>query len=223
MTEVPLECIEINPSAPPSHVVIWLHGLGADGHDFEALVPELQMPDTLPVRYVFPHAPMRPISVNMGEVMRGWYDIRQPDVSRDVDFQGIEDSALQLINLIDGETAAGIPSDRIVLAGFSQGSVIALHTGLRYGAPLAGILALSTYCPTLTALRQERSAANQQIPIMMAHGHHDPLIPFRLAEAARDGLLEFDYPVQWYAYPIAHELCLEEIQQVRSWLLEVMI
>ena len=218
-----LEYIEINPSAPPAYVVIWLHGLGADGHDFEALVPELQMPDTLPIRYVFPHAPQRSITVNMGMVMRGWYDIVEPDLSRNVDHQGIEDSAAHLTSLIDREIAAGMPSDRIVLAGFSQGGVIVLHAGLRFGSPLAGILALSTYCPTLASLGQEKSSANQRIPMMMAHGRHDPLIPVTLGETARDGLLEFDYPVQWYEYPIAHELCLEEIQQVRSWMLEVMI
>jgi len=165
---------------------------------------------------------MPPITVNMGMVMRGWYDILEPDVSRDLDFQGIEASAAHLTSLVQREIESGMPSDRIVLAGFSQGGVIVLHAGLRFEFPLAGILALSTYCPTLTSLGQERSAANQQTPIMMAHGRHDPLIPASLGETARDGLLELDYSVQWYEYPIQHEVCLEEIQQVRSWMLEVM-
>lgn len=222
MEDTPLECIQINPTAPPSHVVIWLHGLGADGHDFEALVPELKIPDTLPIRYIFPHAPMRPITINMGMVMRGWYDIREMDLSRDVDYPGIKVSAAQLASLINNEIEAGMPSNRIVLAGFSQGGVITLHTGLRYGTPLAGILALSTYCPTLASLGQEESAANQRIPLMMAHGRNDPLIPIALAETARDGLLDRDYVVQWHDYPIGHEVCMEEIQQVRKWMLKVM-
>jgi phospholipase/carboxylesterase len=222
MIESSLEYIEINPSAQPAYVVIWLHGLGADGHDFEALVPELRMPADLPVRYIFPHAPMRPITVNMGMVMRGWYDIVEPDVSRDVDFQGIEASAAHLTSLIQHEIEAGMPSERILLAGFSQGGVIVLHAGLRFKFPLAGILALSTYCPTLTSLGREQSTANQRIPIMMAHGRYDPLISVSLGEAARDRLLDLGYPVQWHEYPIQHELCLEEIQQVRSWMLEVM-
>jgi phospholipase/carboxylesterase len=222
MHESPLEYIEINPSTPPTYVVIWLHGLGADGHDFEALVPELKMPDTLPVRYVFPHAPLRPITVNMGMVMRGWYDIVQPDVARRVDLQGILASAAHLTALIRREIASGMPSDRIVLAGFSQGGVIVLHAGLRFESRLAGILALSTYCPTLSSLGQEERRANHQTPIMMAHGRHDPLIPAALGQTARDGLLELNYSVQWYEYPIQHEVCLEEIEQIRRWMLAVM-
>lgn len=203
-------------------MVIWLHGLGADGHDFEALVPELHMPADMPVRYIFPHAPMRPITVNMGMVMRGWYDIVEPDVSRNVDFQGIEASGAHLTSLIQQEIEAGMPSERILLAGFSQGGVIVLHAGLRLRFPLAGILALSTYCPTLTSLGLEQSTANQRTPIMMAHGRYDPLIPAGLGETARDRLLDLGYAVQWHEYPIQHELCLEEIQQVRSWMLEMM-
>ena len=217
-----MEYIEINPSAPPAYVVIWLHGLGADGHDFEAIVPELKLPETLPVRYLFPHAPLRPITVNMGMVMRGWYDIVEPDVSRKVDQTGIEESAAQLAELIQREIVTGMSSERIVLAGFSQGGVIVLHAGLRFESPLAGILAMSTYCPTLASLEQVSRTANQHTPIMMAHGRYDPLIPAALGKTARDGLIDRGYAVQWHEYPIQHEVCTEEIRQVRDWMVTLM-
>lgn len=158
----------------------------------------------------------------MGMVMRGWYDIVDPDVSRKVDHMGIEESAAQLAALIQHEIESGMPSERIVLAGFSQGGVIVLHAGLRYDSPLAGILAMSTYFPTLASLEQVRSTANQHTPIMMAHGRNDPLIPVALGKTARDGLIDRGYAVQWHEYPIQHEVCQEEIQQVRIWLREVM-
>lgn len=221
MNQSDLEFIEIDPATDPAYSVIWLHGLGADGHDFEAIVPELKMPDSVPIRYIFPHAPMRPITVNMGMVMRGWYDIVDQDLSYDVDYKGIEASAALLTHLIQAEMDAGMPSERILLAGFSQGGVIVLHAGLRFTAPLAGILALSTYCPTLTALESAQGAANQRTPIMLAHGRHDPLIPVTLGQMARDGLVDLNYDVQWYDYPIQHEVCLEEIQQIRGWMLEL--
>lgn len=220
MVEYLLDSVEINPSAPASHVVIWLHGLGADGHDFEAIVPELNMPEQLPVRYVFPHAPMRPVTVNGGEVMPAWYDI--VDLGRQVDTDGIHASDRHLRALIKRELDAGIASEHIVLAGFSQGGAIVLHTGPRFEKPLAGILALSTYSPTVRALANERSTANLNIPIMMAHGLQDPIIPISLAVVARQALIDLNYAVQWHTYPMAHQVCRAQIEDIRAWLLDVL-
>jgi phospholipase/carboxylesterase len=217
-----LDCVEINPSKPASHVVIWLHGLGADGHDFEAIVPELQLPDTLPIRYVFPHAPIRSVTINYGMQMRAWYDILEMDVSRKVDLDSIASSAAQLEDLIQNELESGFSPQQILLAGFSQGGAIVLHTGLRYSRPLAGILALSTYLPTLDTLEAERNGANTDIAIMLAHGKYDPLIPIAHAIATHKELLRLDYSVQWFQYPMQHEVCMDEIRQIRSWLLDLL-
>ncbi len=222
MTAELLECVEINPIGDPAYVVIWLHGLGADGHDFEAIVPELRLPEDLTIRYVFPHAPTRPVTINMGMVMRAWYDILEMDVSRKVDMNNIAESSLLLRNLIQRELDAGIPSEKILLAGFSQGGAIVLHTALRYEKPLAGLMALSTYLPTVADLAAERADANRQIPILMAHGQHDPVIPICHAENTRKALVQLDYAIQWHAYPMEHQVCMEEIQVIRSWMLEIM-
>jgi len=222
MTSELLECIEMNPETEPAYVVIWLHGLGADGHDFEAIVPALQLPAALPIRYVFPHAPMRPVTVNMGMVMRAWYDILEMDVSRKVDTGNIATSSDQLKDLIQRELNAGIPSDRIVLAGFSQGGAIALHTALRYPEPLAGILALSTYLPTIESLAAERSDANRNLPIFMVHGEHDPVIPIVHAEDTREQLTRLGYAIQWRVYPMEHQVCNDEVGDIRTWMLAVM-
>ena len=222
MTSELLECVEINPKKEPAYVVIWLHGLGADGHDFEAIVPELRLPESLPIRYVFPHAPTRPVTINMGMVMRAWYDILDMDVSRKVDVDTIVESSELLRNLIQRELDAGIPSERILLAGFSQGGAIVLHTALRYEKPLAGLLALSTYLPTVDSLAAERSDANRHIPILMAHGKHDPMIPIVNAEKTREALTRLDYTIQWHTYPMEHQVCMEEIQAIRNWMLEIM-
>ena len=209
MTSELLECVEINPKKEPAYVVIWLHGLGADGHDFEAIVPELRLPESLPIRYVFPHAPTRPVTINMGMVMRAWYDILEMDVSRKVDVDTIVESSELLRNLIQRELDAGIPSERILLAGFSQGGAIVLHTALRYEKPLAGLLALSTYLPTVDSLAAERSDANRHIPILMAHGKHDPMIPLINAENTRETLTRRGYTIQWHTYPMEHQVCME--------------
>lgn len=222
MTSELLECVEINPEKEPAYVVIWLHGLGADGHDFEAIVPELRLPESLPVRYLFPHAPMRPVTINMGMVMRAWYDILEMDVSRKVDVDTIVESSSLLRDLIQRELDAGIPSERILLAGFSQGGAIVLHTALRYEKPLAGLLALSTYLPTVDSLAAEHSDANRHIPILMAHGKHDPMIPIINAENTREALTRLGYTIQWHTYPMEHQVCMEEIQAVRNWMLEIM-
>jgi len=222
MTSELLECVEINPEKEPAYVVIWLHGLGADGHDFEAIVPELRLPESLPVRYLFPHAPTRPVTINMGMVMRAWYDILEMDVSRKVDVDTIVESSSLLRDLIQRELDAGIPSERILLAGFSQGGAIVLHTALRYEKPLAGLLALSTYLPTVDSLAAEHSDANRHIPILMAHGKHDPMIPIINAENTREALTRLGYTIQWHTYPMEHQVCMEEIQAVRNWMLQIM-
>lgn len=214
-----LDSVEINPKRRAEYAVIWLHGLGADGHDFEPIVPELGIPESVPIRFVFPHAPKRPVTINGGMVMRAWYDILDLG-TRKVDLQAIHESSGLLRRLIEREMAAGIASDRIVLAGFSQGGAIALHTGLRYEQPLAGILALSTYSPSVGSLAQDRSEANARIPILMAHGRHDPVIPISAAISTRDALTQLNYSIQWQAYPMQHEVCMEEISAIRTWLIE---
>lgn len=222
MTSEILECVEMNPEVEPAYVVIWLHGMGADGHDFETIVPALQLPDTLPIRYLFPHAPQRTVTVNMGVVMRAWYDIVETDVSRQVDVDSILASAQLLDNLIQRELDNGVPSEKILLAGFSQGGVIVMHTTLRHAKPLAGILAMSTYLPTVDSLEAERSEANRNIPIFMAHGQNDPVIPIVNAENTREALARLDYNVQLRTYPMEHHVCIEEIADIRTWLLEVL-
>lgn len=217
-----LDCVEIDPDGEPSAVVIWLHGLGADGHDFEAIVPELRLPDELPVRFVFPHAPRRPVTINFGMVMRAWYDIVEMDVARKIDFDNFLESAERLKDLIARERKSGIPSERILLAGFSQGGAVALHTGLRYEEPLAGIMALSTYLPTVEQLAKERSTANAAVPVFMAHGRYDSMIPIDNATVAREAMESLGYPVEWHAYPIEHQVSMDEIRDIRNWLLTVL-
>ena len=211
-----LDAIEITTGDAPRLAVIWLHGLGADGHDFEPIVPELRL--RLPVRFVFPHAPVRPVTINGGMQMRAWYDILGFDRRAKEDAAGIQASAAAVTELIDREIERGLSSDRIVLAGFSQGGAIALHTALRSPKPLAGVLALSTYLPLATTLASERSAANAAIPLFMAHGTDDPVLPFGLAETSRRALEALGYVVDWHAYRMAHSVCMEEVRAIGAWL-----
>lgn len=211
-----IETVEIGPG-DASHAVIWLHGLGADGHDFEPVVPELQLAD-MPVRFIFPHAPIQPVTINGGMHMRAWYDIRSPQIQQDEDESGIRRSQTLLENLITREGERGIPGQQIILAGFSQGGAIALQTGLRYAEPLGGILALSTYLPLVASLEQERSEANNATPIMMAHGRFDPIVPLSLAEDSRYFLQQAGYQIEWKVYPMQHQVCMEEIQDISGWL-----
>ncbi len=218
-----LDCIEINPSAPPAVTIIWLHGLGADGHDFEAIVPELHLPESLPIRYVFPHAPVRSVTINAGLRMRAWFNIldlgfRADSVDRD---QFLESEEL-LKALIHAELKSGTPSERIVLAGFSQGGAIVLHTGLRYPKQLAGILALSMHLPTIHTLAPELSPANRNVPILMAHGQMDPVIPIDKAIETRQELTRLGYEISWQEYPMQHSVCADEIRAIRSWLIEIL-
>lgn len=215
-----LDAVEINPPGTPRACIIWLHGLGADGHDFEPLIPQLGLVDTLGVRVVLPHAPHRPVTINSGMVMPAWYDIRSADFSRGEDSEGIRESEQQLRVLIQRQLDSGIPSERIVLAGFSQGGAIVLHSGLRYPQPLAGILALSTYLPLADTLAAEAAAANSKVPIMMAHGMQDPVVPVMLALQSRDRLQQLGYSVNWHSYPMQHALCPEELGELRDWLLK---
>jgi phospholipase/carboxylesterase len=211
-----LDAIEITTGGPVRLAVLWLHGLGADGHDFEPIVPELEL--RFPVRFVFPHAPVRPVTINGGMAMRAWYDILGFDRAAKEDTAGIRASAAALTELVDREIERGMPSDRVVLAGFSQGGAIALHAALRERRPLAGVLALSTYLPMAATLASERSAANAAIPIFMAHGTADSVLPLALAEYSRTTLEAFGYAVDWHEYPMAHSVSLEEIRAIGAWL-----
>lgn len=214
-----LPCVEIEPKGEAECAVVWLHGLGADGHDFEPIVPYLRLDDGLGVRFVFPHAPKRAVTLNMGLIMRAWYDIRQIDLRRAHDEQGIRESTAHVRALLAREhDERGIPWDRIVLAGFSQGGAIALHAGLRHPERLAGILALSCYLVCEDTVEAERHEANLETPIFQAHGRLDPMVPVDRGAEARDRLRELGYPVQWKTYPMGHEVCPEEIGDVGTWL-----
>jgi phospholipase/carboxylesterase len=216
------DAIVMTPATAPSASVIWLHGLGADGTDFVPLVPELRLPDTQAPRFIFPNAPVRPVTVNNGMSMRAWYDIYSL-VSRDrEDAAGIQASATSVHGLIDQERAAGIAAQRIVLAGFSQGGAIALQAGLRYGQPLAGILSLSAYLPLATTVAAEGSAANHGIPILMCHGTQDPIVPLDLARRSFAALTDLGYRPQLLEYPMQHSLCGEEVVAISRWLAQVL-
>jgi phospholipase/carboxylesterase len=206
------------PAAPAAASVIWLHGLGADGRDFVPIVPELKLPAEPGVRFVFPHAPVRPVTLNNGMRMRAWYDIRTLTAEGRADETGLRESGARLAEYIAKERAAGIDAARIVVAGFSQGGAVALHAGLRYAEPLAGILALSTYLPLASTLATERNAANQETPILMCHGLYDPVLPHGLGVMARDALRALGYTVDWQEYPMQHQVCLPEIEAIGAWL-----
>ena len=216
-----MESIEIQTGPRPQAAVIWLHGLGADGHDFEPIVPELRLPESLPVRFVFPHAPVRPVTLNQGMRMRAWYDIFQLGGGAE-DEAGIRTSESALKALVAEETKKGIKPERIVLAGFSQGGAIAMHTALRYPQRLAGVLALSTYLPLAGKFAAERSEANRAAPIFMAHGLYDDIIPLVRAEQSRKALADAGYNVEWRRYPMAHSVCPEEIADIASFLVRIL-
>lgn len=214
----PLERIEILPDAPATHSVIWLHGLGADGHDFASLQPLLGLEDR-PVRWIFPHAPVQPVTINGGMRMRAWYDIFSLDFdSRREDERGVLASHEAVAALVAEEREQGIPPERIVLAGFSQGGAIALHLGLRYPERLGGIMALSTYLVRAGSWKGEVHAANRETPIFQAHGSFDPMVPLARGQAARAALEELGYAVEWRSYPMAHQVCPEEIAHISAWL-----
>ena len=215
---VPLQAVELETGPRPAASVIWLHGLGADGHDFEPIVPELDLPPAPAVRFVFPHAPAIPVTLNGGMVMRAWYDVYGLDGPRREDEAGIRASQARVEALLAREKARGVTAARIVLAGFSQGGAVALQTALRHGERLAGVLALSTYLPLAAALSAEASPANHDVPIFMAHGAQDPVIPLDRAARSRDRLAGLGYAVEWHEYPMPHSVCGEEIADVGAWL-----
>jgi phospholipase/carboxylesterase len=216
-----LETIEVETGARPGAAVIWLHGLGADGHDFEPIVPELRLPASKPVRFIFPNAPQRPVTINMGMRMPAWYDILQLGGGVE-DEAGIRESQAQIEKLMTREKTRGIPASRIVLAGFSQGGAIVLQTALRHAERLAGVMALSTYLPLHGKLEKERQAMNNDLPIFMAHGAYDPMIPMLRAQHSRDALQALGYPVEWREYPMPHSVCPEEIADIAAFLLRVL-
>ena len=216
----PLAHVELSTGPEPKGTVIWMHGLGADGWDFVPIVRELPLPEGLDLRFIFPHAPTRPVTINNGYVMRAWYDIAMQDLARRADEHGIRESQRAIEHLVQRERDRGVPCDRIVLAGFSQGGAIALQTGLRYGETLAGIVALSTYLPLEESLDQEVSAANRRTPIFMAHGTEDPIVPVDLAQASRQKLEARGFNVQWHEYPMPHSVCAEEVEALARWLAE---
>ncbi len=212
------DAVVLAPATPASASVIWLHGLGADGHDFVPIVPELKLPTEPAVRFVFPHAPVRPVTLNMGMRMRAWYDIRTLTAEGRADEAGIRESVALLGRYIAAECAAGVESGRIIVAGFSQGGAVALHAGLRYPERLAGILALSAYLPLQSQLAAELSAANRATPILMCHGQFDPVLPMQLGVLARDWLLSERYPVEWKEYPMQHQVCQPEIHDISAFI-----
>ena len=216
-----LETIEVETAGKPASAVIWLHGLGADGHDFEPIVPGLGLPASNPVRFVFPNAPHRPVTINMGMRMPAWYDILQLGGGPE-DEAGIRASQAQIESLIEREKTRGIPSRRIVLAGFSQGGAIALQTALRLRERIAGVMALSTYLPLKDKLEKERSPMNGDLPIFMAHGAYDPMIPMARAQQSRVALLALGYPVEWHEYPMPHAVCPAEIADISAFLLRLL-
>jgi phospholipase/carboxylesterase len=213
-----LELIELATGADPQGSVIWMHGLGADGWDFMPIVREIPLPEELQLRFVFPHAPVRPVTINNGHEMRAWYDIRQGDISRVPDEAGIRQSQAQVEALIAREVQRGVPSEKIVLAGFSQGGAIALQTALRHKARLGGVIALSTYLPLQESLDAEASGINKATPIFMAHGSQDPVIPVQLADASRKLLDDRGYKVDWQVWPMPHSVCAEEVAAIGEYL-----
>ncbi|MFZ2452147.1 MAG: alpha/beta fold hydrolase [Methylovulum miyakonense] len=213
-----LTLVEILPTVAHKYSVIWLHGLGADGHDFEGIVPELHLQSAANIHFIFPNAPIQPVTINNGMKMRSWYDILEASLERKVDTAGIYKSAETINRLIRQEMDKGIPSENILLAGFSQGGVIALHAGLRYPKKLAGIVALSAYLPTTEQLKAEGSAANYSTPIFMAHGILDNVVAIETAKAAFDALDALEYHIKWHDYLMEHSVCIEEIQHISAFI-----
>ena len=216
-----LETVEIETAPSPRRSVIWMHGLGADGHDFVDIVPALGL-RALPVRFVFPHAPMRKVTINQGMVMRAWYDVRAEAGVRREDGAGVREAQGWIEALIAREKARGVAAEHVVLAGFSQGGAMALHTGLRHPERLAGIMALSCFLPQADHVAGEASAANRATPIFFAHGIHDPMIPLARAQHARDTLTGLGYRVEWHEYPMPHSVTDAEVLDIAAWLARIL-
>lgn len=212
------DAVVLEPASPATAAVIWLHGLGADGNDFVPIVGELRLPAKLAIRFVFPHARQRPVTINNGFVMRAWYDIVPGPRGVTEDEAGIRESEGVVRGYIERELSAGIAANRIVIAGFSQGGAIALQTALRYPRRLAGVMALSTYLPLRNSLATEAAQANRDLPILMCHGIRDGVLPASMGTTSRDQLQQLGYPVEWHSYPMEHQVCMEEIADISAWL-----
>jgi phospholipase/carboxylesterase len=212
------ESVVLEPSTTADAAVIWLHGLGADGYDFVPIVQELRLPATMAVRFIFPHAAPRPVTINNGFVMRAWYDITSLGPDRKEDDVGIRESATVVNQYVQQQNARGVESKRIVIAGFSQGGAIALQAGLRYPERIAGIMALSTYLPLRDAVAAEATQVNRDVPILMCHGLRDDIVPAALGKASRDALTSLGYQVEWQSYPMEHQVCMEEVLDISKWL-----
>ncbi len=217
-----LETIEVETAPKPDAAIIWLHGLGADGHDFEPVVPELIRPGERAWRFVFPHAPVRPVTINGGMPMRAWYDITGLDRRSNEDVAGFKESAAAVQQLIAREGDRGIAPNRVVIAGFSQGGAVSLYVAPRLAQKLAGIMALSCYLPMESSFAAERAAFNDATPIFLAHGRVDPVVPLARGSQARDFLVAQGYRVEWHEYPMPHSLCAEEVTDIRAFLLRVL-
>jgi phospholipase/carboxylesterase len=203
------------------YCVIWMHGLGADGHDFEPIVPELNLPASPGIRFIFPHAHMQPVTINGGFVMRAWYDIIAPDLTASQDHEGIVKSADAVYEIIHEQIEGGFPANKIILAGFSQGGAMALHIGLRSEDNFAGILALSTYLPLADEVSVPPAAQKEEIPIFMTHGLYDPVIPINAGQISKQRLTDLGYQVSWKDYPMEHSVCAEEIVDISQWIKQV--
>jgi len=217
-----LQCVEVQTSPSPDATVVLLHGLGADGYDFVPVVRELETHGAPPARYVFPHAPTMPVTINGGYVMRAWYDILGTDLVRREDERGIRASQRMVEALIEREVARGVPRSRIVLAGFSQGGAITLHTGLRQTHPLAGLIALSCYLPLADSFAKEAAAGSRGVPVFLAHGTQDPVVPLARGAASRDALKAAGYAVEWHDYPMPHSVSAEEIRDIAAFMQRVL-
>ena len=217
-----LPSIELETGKVPKAAVIWLHGLGADGNDFVPIVGEMRLPASLPVRFVFPHAPVRPVTLNNGFRMRAWYDLAAGDITSRADVAGVRESQSHVEALVAREKDRGVEARRIVVAGFSQGGVIALHTGVRHAERLAGIVALSTYLVLPDKLMEEGAAANRDVPIFMAHGTFDPMVRPEWGEAGQRALVAAGYPVEWHTYPMPHSVVWEEVEAIAAFLTRVL-
>lgn len=213
--ESALPTIVLEPKSTADACVIWLHGLGADGHDFENIVPELELPEDHSIRFVFPTAGKMPVTVNLGSEMTAWYDIRSLDLLSDVDWEGVDQSVQFVHELIESQISSGIESDKILLAGFSQGGMVILNAGLTFEKPLAGMMALSTYFPTPNSAG-ENFLQPKTCPVFMAHGMDDPVCPFFVAEQSRQKLIELGLQLQWHTYPMQHQVCLDEIKDMAA-------
>lgn len=217
-----LQTIELHAGDAPRASIVVLHGLGADGTDFLSLADELDLSDVGPLRWIFPRAPVRPVTINGGYAMRAWYDILGTDLVRREDEAGLRESMAAVHALLDREIARGVPAERIVLAGFSQGCAITLGAGLRYGRRLAGLAGLSGYLPLAETTDAERHDANRGTPLFLAHGRRDPVVPMARGEAARDALQASGQPLQWQDYPMEHSVCIEEVRDLEGWLKRVL-